>query len=218
MLAMTKTMMRLVLAALALTTMLRGLPATAAEAAAPRGTSVATFAGGCFWCMEPPFEKLDGVRSTTVGYTGGQKKDPTYEQVSAGGTGHTEAVQIVYDPRKITYERLLDVFWHNIDPVTANAQFCDRGDQYRTAIFYHDETQQQLAEASKRRLEESKRFDRPIATEIVPASKFYPAEEYHQKYQQKNPGRYQYYRWRCGRDQRLRELWGAAPGDTEETR
>ena len=183
----------------------------------PRATALATFSGGCFWCMQPPFEKLPGVVSTTVGYTGGHTKNPTYEEVSEGESGHAESVQIVYDPAKISYEQLLDVFWHNVDPITPNAQFCDHGNQYRTAIFYHDETQRQLAEASKRRLEESKRFDRPIVTEIVAAGEFYPAEEYHQKYHEKNPVRYKYYRWNCGRDQRLKELWGAAPAGMEET-
>jgi peptide-methionine (S)-S-oxide reductase len=198
------------LAVAGLVTVLQRSPATAAD------TATATFAGGCFWCMQPPFEKLDGVVSTTVGYTGGQTKDPTYPEVSAGGTGHAESVQIVYDPRKISYEKLLDVFWHNVDPLTADAQFCDFGHQYRTAIFYHDETQRQAAEASKQRLNESKRFASPIVTEITAATKFYPAEEYHQKYQEKNPVRYKYYRWNCGRDQRLKELWGAAP--EEETK
>src|SRR5262249_47141282 len=157
--------------------------------AGKQGTAEATFAGGCFWCMQPPFEKLEGVVSTTVGYTGGQKKNPTYEEVSAGGTGHAESVQIVYDPAKISYEKLLDVFWHNVDPVTPEAQFCDHGHQYRTAIFYHDETQRRLAEESKRRLEESKRLPGPVVTEIVAAGAFYPAEEYHQMYHEKNPVR-----------------------------
>ncbi len=174
-------------------------------------TAVATFAGGCFWCMEPPFETLDGVLSTTVGFTGGHTQNPTYEAVSAGGTGHAESVQIVYDPAKVTYSQLLDVFWHNIDPITANGQFCDHGDQYRTAIFYHDETQRRLAEESKQQLDASKRFARPIVTEIVAATAFYPAEDYHQKYHEKNPVRYKYYRWNCGRDRRLEELWGSAP-------
>ncbi|HUI25018.1 MAG TPA: peptide-methionine (S)-S-oxide reductase MsrA [Candidatus Kryptonia bacterium] len=174
-------------------------------------TATATFAGGCFWCMQPPFETLDGVLSTTVGYTGGQTKNPTYEEVSAGGTGHAESVQIVFDPQRISYDKLLDVFWHNVDPLTPDAQFCDHGHQYRSAIFYHDETQRRLAEESKRRLEESKRFAQPIVTEIVAATEFYPAEEYHQKYHEKNPVHYKYYRWSCGRDHRLKELWGAPP-------
>jgi peptide-methionine (S)-S-oxide reductase len=167
----------------------------------------ATFAGGCFWCMEPPYDELEGVVSTVSGYTGGTKKNPTYEQVSAGTTGHTEAVEITYDPKKISYEKLLDVFWRNIDPLTANAQFCDSGSQYRSAVFYHDETQKTLAEASKKRLQS--RFKQPIVTEIVRASEFYPAEDYHQDYYKKNPIRYKLYRYGCGRDKRLQELWGA---------
>lgn len=169
----------------------------------------ATFAGGCFWCMEPPYDKLEGVISTISGYTGGTKKNPTYEEVSAGTTGHTEAVEVTYDPKKITYAKLLDVFWHNIDPLTPNRQFCDGGSQYRAAIFYHDETQKRLAEESKKAL--GKRFKEPIVTEIVRAKEFYPAEEYHQDYYIKNPLRYKFYRYNCGRDRRLEELWGAAP-------
>lgn len=168
----------------------------------------ATFAGGCFWCMEPPFDKLDGVVSVTSGYTGGRTKDPTYEEVSSGGTGHAEAVQVVFDPAKIGYKALLDVFWRNVDPTTPNRQFCDVGTQYRTAIFYHDEAQKKLAESSRRALEESGRFKDRIATEIVSAYAFYPAEEYHQKYYRKNPVRYKFYRYNCGRDRRLEELWG----------
>jgi peptide-methionine (S)-S-oxide reductase len=167
----------------------------------------ATFAGGCFWCMEPPYDELEGVISTISGYTGGTKKNPTYEQVSAGTTGHTEAVEVTYDPKKVSYEKLLDVFWRNIDPLTANAQFCDSGSQYRSAIFYHDQTQKALAEASKKRLQD--RFKQPIVTEIVRASEFYPAEDYHQDYYKKNPIRYKIYRYGCGRDSRLQELWGA---------
>jgi peptide-methionine (S)-S-oxide reductase len=169
---------------------------------------VATFAGGCFWCMEPPFDKLEGVVSTTSGYTGGRKADPTYEEVSAGTTGHAEAVRILYDPRKISYSRLLEVFWRNIDPTAKDRQFCDSGSQYRSAIFYHDEEQRRLAEASRAELEERKPFREPIVTEIAPASAFYHAEEYHQDYYQKNPVRYKFYRFTCGRDQRLQELWG----------
>lgn len=171
----------------------------------------ATFAGGCFWCMEPPFDKLPGVISTTSGYIGGHKKNPTYQEVSAGGTGHTEAVQVVYDPKRVSYEKLLDVFWHNIDPTQKDGQFCDHGDQYRTGIFYHDEEQKQLAEAAKAKLQQHKPFRGEIVTEVVPAGEFYPAEEYHQDYATKNPIRYKFYRSRCGRDQRLRELWGKAP-------
>jgi len=169
---------------------------------------VATFAGGCFWCMEAPFDKLPGVISVTVGYTGGHVKNPTYEQVSAGGTGHAESVQIVYDPGKISYEKLLDIFWHNIDPTVKDRQFCDIGSQYRSAIFYHNEEQKVLAQKSKEALEKTKPFKGPIVTEITAASEFYPAEEYHQHYYKKNPIRYKYYRYGCGRDQRLEELWG----------
>jgi peptide-methionine (S)-S-oxide reductase len=174
----------------------------------PAKTESAIFAGGCFWCMQPPFEKLKGVISTTVGYTGGHTKNPTYDEVSAGGTGHAESVMIVFDPQQIHYEDLLAVFWHNIDPLTPEAQFCDHGHQYRSAIFYQGDEQHRLAEVSKRLLEESKQFKAPIVTEIVPATEFYPAEEYHQKYHEKNPARYEFYRWNCGRDKRLEELWG----------
>jgi peptide-methionine (S)-S-oxide reductase len=179
-----------------------------APAAAEATLAKATFAGGCFWCMEPPFDALDGVVSTTSGYTGGSKVNPTYEEVSAGGTGHTEAVEIVYDPAKVSYQKLLDVFWHNIDPVTRDRQFCDKGSQYRSAIFTHDDTQKRLAEESKQALERSKRLPAPIVTEIADAGAFYPAEAYHQDYYRKNPIRYRYYRYGCGRDARLRELWG----------
>jgi peptide-methionine (S)-S-oxide reductase len=168
----------------------------------------ATFAGGCFWCMEPAFDKLEGVKSVVSGYTGGHKTNPTYEEVSNGATGHAESIEITYDPAVISYAKLLDVFWHNVDPTVKDRQFCDSGSQYRSAIFYHDEEQKRLAEASKKTLEQSKRFPGPIYTEIVPATTFYPAEEYHQKYYQKNPVRYKYYRYSCGRDQRLKELWG----------
>ncbi len=172
----------------------------------------ATFAGGCFWCMESPFDKLPGVVSVIAGYTGGQKQNPTYKEVSAGGTGHAEAVQILYDPEKIAYEKLLDIFWHNIDPTVTDRQFCDVGRQYRSAIFYHTKEQQRLAELSKGALQKAKPFRDPIVTEIVSAGEFYPAEEYHQHYYKKNPLRYQYYRTGCGRDRRLKELWGNAAG------
>ena len=186
-----------------------GLLAASVAAAADAPRATATFAGGCFWCMQPPFESLLGVVSTTVGYTGGTVDHPTYEQVSEGETGHAESIQVVYDPTKIEYTKLLDVFWHNVDPLTKDAQFCDHGRQYRTAIFVQDDEQQRLAEASKNALEASKRFDRPIVTEIVRASTFWPAEDYHQRYHEKNPIRYKFYRWNCGRDQRLQEVWGA---------
>lgn len=173
----------------------------------PVKTATATFAGGCFWCMEPPFDKLDGVISTTSGYIGGHLKNPTYEEVSAGGTGHAEALQVVYDPAKISYAQLLGVFWRNIDPTVKDRQFCDVGSQYRTAIFYHDDEQKRLALESKQRLEKGGKLG-AIQTEIVLAGPFYPAEDYHQDYYKKNPIRYKYYRWSCGRDQRLEELWG----------
>jgi len=181
-------------------------------AIAAAATEKATFAGGCFWCMEAPFDRLDGVVSVTSGYTGGQKKNPTYEQVSAGGTGHAEAVQVIYDPRKISYARLLEVFWHNIDPTVRDRQFCDSGNQYRSAIFYHGDEQRRAAIKSKDDLEKTKPFREPIVTEITAASEFYPAEEYHQHYYKKNPLRYKYYRNGCGRDKRLKELWGSAAG------
>jgi peptide-methionine (S)-S-oxide reductase len=168
----------------------------------------ATFAGGCFWCLEEALDKVEGVVSTTSGYTGGQKTNPTYEEVSAGGTGHTESVQVMYDPQKVTYTKLLETFWHNIDPTTPNQQFCDKGHQYRSAIFYHDDRQQRLAEESKQQLDKSKPFKEQIVTEIVPASEFYPAEEYHQNFYQKNPIRYKFYKYNCGRAQRLETLWG----------
>jgi peptide-methionine (S)-S-oxide reductase len=178
---------------------------------APPGSAVATFAGGCFWCMEQPFDKLDGVLATTSGYTGGNKVNPTYEEVSSGATGHAEAVQVLYDPKRVSYEKLLDVFWHNVDPTVKDRQFCDVGTQYRTAIFYHNDEQRRLAEASKAALEKSKPFKEPIVTPIVMATTFYPAEEYHQDYYKKNPVRYTYYRTGCGRDARLKQLWGTAP-------
>jgi peptide-methionine (S)-S-oxide reductase len=186
-----------------------GLSAAAASAAPP---AKATFAGGCFWCMEPPFEALAGVISVTSGYTGGKKDKPTYQEVSAGGTGHAEAVQIVYDPAVISYQQLLDVYWHNIDPTAVDRQFCDSGDQYRSAIFYHDAVQERLARASRAKLEKEKPFREPVVTEITPASVFYPAEAYHQDYYKKNPLRYKYYRTGCGRDKRLKQLWGDKAG------
>ena len=168
----------------------------------------ATFAGGCFWCMEPPFEKLDGVKEVVSGYTGGQKVNPTYEEVSAGGTGHVEAVEIVYDPAKVTYEKLLDVFWRQINPTDGGGQFVDRGPSYLSAIFYHNEEQKKLAEESKKKLEKSGRFDKPIVTEIRPVGPFYRAEGYHQDYYKKNPIRYKFYRYNSGRDQYLEKVWG----------
>ncbi len=173
---------------------------------------LAIFAGGCFWCMESPFDKLPGVISVTVGYSGGKEQNPTYQQVSAGGTGHAEAVQIRFDPGKISYSKLLERFWHNIDPTVKDRQFCDSGHQYRSAIFYRNDSQRKLAEESKKRVEREKPFPAPLVTEIVPAGPFYPAEEYHQHYYRKNPLRYKYYRTGCGRDKRLKELWGELAG------
>ena len=175
--------------------------------AASKNVAYATFAGGCFWCMEPPYDKLDGVHSTISGYTGGELADPTYEQVTGGRTGHYEAVRIAYDPSRVSYATLVDVFWRNVDPLDPTGQFCDKGPQYRAAIFYHDEEQQKIAEASKAALDASNRFRQPIVTEILSASRFYPAEDYHQDYYRKNPIRYKFYRTGCGRDSRLRELW-----------
>jgi len=167
----------------------------------------ATFAGGCFWCMEHPFEKLEGVLDVVSGYTGGHEKAPTYEEVSSGETGHVEAVQITFDPSKITYSNLLEVFWKQIDPTDTGGQFVDRGKQYRTAIFYHNEEQKALAEKSKSELNKSGRFEKPIVTEIISATKFYEAEVYHQDYSEKNPIRYKFYRYRSGRDQYLEKVW-----------
>lgn len=187
------------------------LAAGYAAAQAPDGgadsRALATFAGGCFWCMEPPFDKLDGVYSTTSGYIGGDTENPTYEQVSTGRTGHAEAVQIEYDPSVVDYETLLDVFWHNVDPLDAGGQFCDRGSQYRTGIFYHTERQRELAEASKRALADSDRLPGEIVTEIQAAGDFYAAEDYHQNYYEKNPLRYEFYKFTCGREGRLEDLW-----------
>jgi peptide-methionine (S)-S-oxide reductase len=183
-----------------------------ASVLAQTGTARATFAGGCFWCMEAPFDVLDGVISTTSGYTGGSKKNPTYQEVSGGRTGHAEAVQVVYDPKRISYERLLEVFWRNIDPTVRDQQFCDVGSQYRTGIFVHNDVQKKLAEASKAALMKSRPFKGDVVTEIVPATEFYPAEDYHQDYYLKNPVRYKFYRAGCGRDARLKELWGSQAG------
>jgi peptide-methionine (S)-S-oxide reductase len=173
--------------------------------------AVAIFAGGCFWCMEPPFDKLEGVLATTSGYIGGTKADPTYEQVTSGRTGHYEALQVEYDPARVSYERLLDVFWRNIDPLDATGQFCDKGPQYRSAIFAIDDNQRAAAEASKAALDKSGKLPGRIVTEILPAAKFYPAEAYHQDYYRKNSTAYTYYRWSCGRDKRLERLWGPPP-------
>lgn len=186
--------------------------AAAAETDPPEKTATAIFAGGCFWCMEPPFDKTEGVISTTSGYTGGTVENPTYEEVSAGGTGHAESVKVVYDPSRVSYAELLHVYWRNIDPLRKDAQFCDTGHQYRSAIFYLDEEQRKLAEESKEALEKSGRFNQPIQTEIVKAGPFFPAEKYHQDYYMKNPNRYAFYRWSCGRDARLEQVWGDEAG------
>ena len=183
-----------------------------AQATAPAATAKATFAGGCFWCVEADFDKVPGVLSTTSGYTGGTLSNPTYEQVSAKLTGHAEAVQIVFDPGKVSYEQLLEHFWRTIDPTTKDAQFCDHGSPYRTAIYANDAAQLKAAKASFDALQKSKPFKQPIVTEVVPAGAFYPAEDYHQDYYKKNPLRYQYYRTACGRDARLKQLWGDKAG------
>jgi peptide-methionine (S)-S-oxide reductase len=197
--------------ALALALAFAPLAALAQQGPPAEKRAVATFAGGCFWCMEPPYDKLPGVISTTSGYIGGKTANPTYRQVVAGDTGHAEAVQVVYDPAKITYEKLLEVFWRNVDPHDAGGQFCDRGDSYRTGIFVHDETQLRLAQESKKAI--AAKLKKPVVTEIVLAPKFYPAEGYHQDYYLKNPVRYKFYRQNCGRDDRLRAVWGAEAGN-----
>jgi peptide-methionine (S)-S-oxide reductase len=201
------------LVALAIASLLGGAAAAAGEPSPPpgEGHAVAIFAGGCFWCMEPPFDAVPGVVSTTSGYTGGSVADPSYEQVSSGTTGHREAVRVEFDPKRVTYAKLLDVFWHNIDPTDAGGQFCDRGTQYTSAIFYGDDEQRAEAEASKRQLEASGRLAGPVATAILPAGPFYAAEEYHQDYYEKNPLRYRFYRSGCGRDRVLERIWGSAP-------
>jgi peptide-methionine (S)-S-oxide reductase len=183
-------------------------------AASARGASreTAIFAGGCFWCEESAFEDLPGVISVTSGYTGGSTPNPTYEEVSTGRTGHAESAQVVYDPDKISYEKLLDVYWHNIDPLQKDGQFCDHGTQYRTAIFYSNDSQKRAAEASKAKLEQETRFKGKIATQIVAASKFYPAEEHHQNFCKVRPAQYAAYRQGCGRDVRLKEIWGSEAG------
>ena len=178
------------------------------RAAADAVLDKAYFAGGCFWCMEEAFEKVEGVLSVTSGYMGGTVANPSYEDVSAGRTGHAESVEVVYDPAKVSYQKLLDAFWRNVDPVTPNAQFCDHGSQYRSAVFFQNDEEKRGAEASKQAIEQSKRFKDPIVTQIVMAAQFYPAEEYHQDFYKKNPIRYKFYKYNCGRAQRLEELWG----------
>jgi methionine-S-sulfoxide reductase len=175
--------------------------------------AIATFAGGCFWCMESAFEHVEGVSSVVSGYTGGTKKDPTYEEVGSGSTGHAESIEVTFDPAKVSYEKLLETFWHNIDPTTLNAQFADHGTQYRTAIYYHTPEQKRLAEASKAALAKSGKFSGPIVTEITAATKFYPAEDYHQDYYKKNPLRYKLYRSGSGREAFIQKTWGETPKD-----
>lgn len=189
--------------------LLIGWLGTVAAADPAPATAKATFAGGCFWCMEPPFDKLPGVSATISGYTGGHHKQPKYEEVSTGRTGHIEALQITFDPNQVSYQQLLDIFWQNVDPLDGGGQFCDRGSQYTTAIFYHDAEQKRLAEQSKAKI--AARLGRELVTPIRPATEFYAAEAYHQDYYQRNPLRYKYYRFSCGRDKRLEQLWGKAP-------
>lgn len=178
------------------------------QVAAETTPGKAYFAGGCFWCMEEAFEKVEGVLSVTSGYMGGTVANPSYEAVSSGRTGHAESVEVVYDPTKVSYQKLLDAFWRNIDPITPNAQFCDHGGQYRSAIFFQTDEEKRASDNSKQAIEQSKRFTEPIVTQIVMASQFFPAEEYHQDYYKKNPIRYKYYKYNCGRAQRLESLWG----------
>jgi peptide-methionine (S)-S-oxide reductase len=198
--------MRNRIAAFALALALASMPAGPLAAA----EAVATFAGGCFWCMEPPYDKLEGVKSTVSGFMGGHVKDPSYQQVVRGGTGHAEVVQVTYDPEVVSYETLLAVYWRNVDPFDGAGQFCDRGASYRPEIFWHTAAQREAAAASKSDLQE--RLDQDIAVAVTEAGAFYPAEDYHQDYYEKNPVRYKFYRWNCGRDQRLEEVWGEEAG------
>lgn len=204
--------------AVAALAMLAGLGSTLfayAQSTAPAATSAtakATFAGGCFWCVESDFDKVEGVISTTSGYIGGKTANPTYEQVSGKSTGHFEAVEVVYDPAKVSYEKLVEYFWRTIDPTDKDGQFCDKGSPYRTAIFTYDEAQRKIAKNSRDALEKTKPFAAPVVTEIIAATTFYPAETYHQDYYTKNPVRYKYYRTSCGRDDRVKQLWGAQAG------
>lgn len=178
----------------------------------PAGRALATFAGGCFWCVEEAFDKVDGVERTTSGYTGGDVPDPSYYEVGGGDTGHAEAVRVVYDPQQVGYRELLDVFWHNIDPTQRDRQFCDRGPEYRSAIFYHGQEQRRLAEETKSRIEASGALPGPVVTEIAAAGPFYAAEERHQNFYEKRPTRYNFYKKACGREARLRAIWGDAAG------
>jgi|SRR5262245_441044 len=193
--------------------LLAGMAAASAQMPSPppgAKTAIATYAGGCFWCVEEAFEKVPGVISAVSGYTGGTVPNPTYEQVSSAATGHAEAVRVTYDPAKVSYEQLTDWFWRNIDPTQADGQFCDHGSSYRSAIFVHDEAQRKVAETTKQALQASGRFKEPIATQIVAAGAFYEAEDYHQDYYKKNPSRYRFYKFNCGRVQRLEQIWGKA--------
>ncbi|NBB93931.1 MAG: peptide-methionine (S)-S-oxide reductase MsrA [Gammaproteobacteria bacterium] len=192
--------------ALAIALLFVGLPAPAQDDSLAR----ATFAGGCFWCMEPPYDEVEGVIETISGFSGGHVVDPSYRQVVQGGTGHIEVVQVVYDPHKVSYEQLLDIYWPNVDPFDGGGQFCDRGESYRPAIFVHDARQERLARESLQSVAE--RFEQPVAVTIEDFEAFYPAEDYHQNYYQENSIRYKYYRWRCGRDERLEEVWGEQAG------
>jgi peptide-methionine (S)-S-oxide reductase len=205
-------MMKRLLLAFSATLMLATAGAqTVATGPAPAGLAKATFAGGCFWCVESDFDKVPGVKSTTSGYIGGKVANPSYEQVSAKGTGHAEAVEVVYDPKVVSYEQLVEYFWRTIDPTTKDRQFCDAGTPYRTGIFVQDAQQLAVAQASLAKLEKSKPFKEPVVTEISMAGPFYAAEDYHQDYYKKNPVRYKYYRNGCGRDERVKQLWGSLP-------
>jgi len=197
-----------------LTVLMTFLLATAVSATA-LASEIAVFAGGCFWCMQPPFDKLtvEGVISTRVGYTGGHKDNPTYEETSSGSTGHREAIEVTFDPKKISYKKLLTVFWENIDPLDSKGQFCDKGEQYTSAVFFVNDEQKKTFEESKAELQKNPKLKAGIATTLLPFTKFYPAEEYHQSYYKKNPIRYKFYRYNCGRDKRLQEVWGKSHAD-----
>ena len=196
------------LASLAAVSMLAAFTATTASATTDGGLATATFAGGCFWCVESDFDTVPGVVETISGYTGGTITNPTYKQVSEGGTGHREAVQIRYDPKQVSYERLLEIFWRSVDPTDGGGQFCDRGESYQTAIFVDNEEERRLAEAAKAAIDQAMVLDAPVVTPIEPAGEFYPAEDYHQDYYTKNPFRYRFYRFSCGRDSRVQQVWG----------
>ena len=195
-------------ASLAAASMLAAFTVATVSATSGDGLATATFAGGCFWCVESDFDAVPGVVETVSGYTGGTAADPTYKQVTKGGTGHREAVQIRYDPKRVSYERLLHVFWRSVDPTDDGGQFCDRGESYQTAIFVGNEEERRIAEASKEALELSQVLDAPVVTPVEAATEFYPAEGYHQDYYTKNPVRYRFYRFSCGRDSRVQQLWG----------